>query len=315
MGVVSLDLTNSRLSEILDSPYESYLVDDTDSVIATSLNVKFQKENIKFDTLLNTSQSEVKKLKELSSGEMTYFDKYYVYSVAFQNAPWKMYFRVPIWSIASEAVLYTLPLSVICVLLLFTFREMERRKKTETQLKSSLAELTSYQTLLENAAKYDFLTGTVNRRGLFDIYHNNVESDSAAKGPIVFIMGDIDYFKQFNDTYGHAAGDKVLKEIAVIMQKDIKKDDIVCRWGGEEFVIMLLGSTYDEAMLIAEKIRMEIEATVIPWENSIELRATMTFGVVEHNRTDSITDSISKADAALYEGKANHRNRVVGYSK
>ncbi len=313
MGAVSLDLTNNMLSEIIESPYETYIIDETDSVIAAGPSIRFEEENIKLDALLQSSQDELQKLKEVRSGGITQLGMYFIYPVSFQNAPWKMFVRVPIWHTVGQAVLYTLPTSIICALLLMTFYEVEKRRKTELQLKTSLQELTSYQTLLENAAKYDFLTATVNRRGLIDIYNKNIETDRKAKGSVFFIMGDIDCFKQFNDTFGHAAGDKVLKEIAAIMLSNTKKDDVVCRWGGEEFVVMLLGRTREEALLIAESIRKEIETAVIPWDNAVQLRATMTFGLAEHALNESMMDSISRADEALYTGKMNGRNQVVLY--
>ncbi len=313
MGAVSLDLANDQLSEIIKSSYEIYIIDETNSVMATTRDVNFDKNIITFDKLLGDSPSDIKMIKEIKSNEIQQIGKYFVYSVTLENAPWKMYLRVPVWSIVGKALLYTIPIMIICLLLSFAFLEVEKRKKTETQLKNSLKESTSYQKLLENAAKYDFLTSTVNRRGLVDIFNENIKIDSEAKTSVTFIMGDIDNFKQFNDTYGHAAGDKVIIEIANIMLKNIRTNDVVCRWGGEEFIIMLLHRTYDEALNFAENIRKEIESTVIAWDNSMELRATMTFGLVEHNWSDKIYSSIAKADAAMYIGKEKGKNQVVGH--
>lgn len=311
MGAVSLDLTNDRLSEIVRSDYEIYIIDETDSVMAASMDIGFDKDVIKLAELLKSNPSETEKLKELKNNEIVKLGRYYIYVVSFNNAPWTMYLRVPVGYVVGKSLLYTLPILIICLLLLFTFNEVEKRQKTEVQLKKSLDELTSYQTKLEDAAKYDFLTSTVNRRGLIDIFN---KLDNESKNQIFFIMGDIDHFKKFNDTYGHAAGDRVLTEMAAIMQRSVGKDDVVCRWGGEEFIIMLLKRKSDEAMLIAESIRKEIETTVIHWDNSRELRATMTFGVAEHEYGDAIESSISKADAAMYIGKSKGRNQVVDYS-
>lgn len=313
MGAVSLDLTNQQISDIIKSDYEIYIMDDTDSIIATSTNYVFDKDTIKFNTFLNTSLSNIEAMKKASSDSVLRMGNYLVYSVSFMNAPWKMFIRVPIWLIIWKSTFYTLPILVICLLLLFNFFEVEKRKKTEVLLTNSLSELTSYQKLLENAAKYDFLTSTVNRRGLFDIFNKNVDSEGRTEQPVAFIMGDIDWFKLFNDTYGHAAGDKVLIEIAGIMQMNIGNNEVVCRYGGEEFVIMLFDRTYEEALVIAETIRQEIEANVILWKGNQELHATMTFGVAEHADGDLPENSISKADHALYHGKNAGRNRVAGY--
>lgn len=312
MGAVSLDFTNNQLSKIISSPYETYIVDNTDSVMATTRDITFAADVIKLNSFLPMSESAFQKMKEAADATVVHIGGFFVYKVSFTDAPWTMYFQVSVVSVIGKAVLYTLPMLLICLLLFFTVQEVEKRKTTEVQLKKSLDELTSYQKMLENAAKYDFLTATVNRRGLIDIFAKNIGVVEKQNKQVVFVIGDIDYFKQINDQYGHPAGDKVLKEIAAIMQKNVTGDDIVCRWGGEEFVIMLVGKKFDDAMLIAETIRKEIESHVIYWENSQELRITITFGVARYTMGDSIDASIAKADAAMYTGKKRGRNQVVG---
>lgn len=312
-GVVSLDLTNDQLSAMIDSDYDIYIIDETDTVIANSHNIKDETEVSKLNTMLNSSDSIVSAMKAANSNTVQIVGNYYIYSVSFTNAPWEMFFRVPVWLIVGKSALFTLPILTICLLLLFTFFEVEKRKRSERLLTKSFEELSSYQTLLENAAKYDFLTASVNRRGMMDIFNKNIQTDGKIEKPVIFVMGDIDNFKTFNDTYGHAAGDKVLIEIANTMRKNTRSDEVVCRWGGEEFVIMLLDRTYGEAMLIAENIRREIDENIIPWENSVNLRATMTFGVVEYDNALSFDINISNADHALYVGKEKGRNQVIGY--
>ena len=311
MGVVSLDLTNTQLSDMIASKYEIYLIDDTDSIIATSINLKFDKEIIKLDTLLNDSGSNLDKLKHADINKILRLNNYYIYSVNFSNAPWKMFFRVPVRSIVCQSITYIFPLLFMCILLFYTVIEIEKRQRVETLLTNSLKELQSYQEMLENAAKFDFLTSTYNRRGLKEAFDKTASANASKKIAISFIIGDIDHFKEFNDTFGHAAGDKVLIEIANIMKKNKADGDVVCRWGGEEFLIMLINKTIDEAMLEAENIRKEIEAAVIPWDDSKELRVTMTFGVAEYDYSESYENSISKADSALYIGKLNGRNQVI----
>jgi len=313
MGVVSLDLTNAQLSEMITSKYEIYLIDDTDSIIATSVNVTFDKEVIKLNMLLNDLGSDIDKLKQAEINKIQRLGEYYIYSVNFSNAPWKMFFRVSVRSIVYQSVIYILPLLFMCILLFYTVFEIEKRQRVEKLLTNSLEELRSYHGMLENAAKFDFLTSTYNRRGLKETFDNTVDTNTATKIPVSFILGDIDHFKEFNDNYGHAAGDKVLIEIANLMKTLKREGDIVCRWGGEEFIIMLLNKTIDEATVIAEEIRREIEAIVIPWDDSQELRVTMTFGVAEYDYAESYENSISKADSALYVGKLQGRNQVISY--
>lgn len=181
--------------------------------------------------------------------------------------------------------------------------------------KNMTVNLNEVMTNISIASKYDFLTATVNRRGLMEIFNKNVDRTGKTNRSVFFAIGDIDCFKQFNDTYGHAAGDKVLMELANIIKKNINKKDTVCRWGGEEFVIMLFDRTYDEALLVIENIRGKIESAVIPWDEPTELRATMTFGIAEHISGDSLEDSISKADDALYIGKREGRNMMIEYKE
>ncbi len=251
-------------------------------------------------------------MKKARKDTVQFTGKYYVYLSEFKDAPWRILFFVPVWLVIGQAALFTFPILLLCVLLSWTVFEVDKRKRTETQLGKSLEELRKYQILLENAAKYDFLTNTVNRRGLKEIFNTSVDLTGVEKNPVSFVMGDIDYFKNFNDTFGHAAGDKVLIAIANLIKNSIKANDVVCRWGGEEFVIMLLGTTYEEALLCAEDIRQKIESIVIPWENGEQLRVTMSFGVAAYDYDENIDSCISKADSALYVCKKSGRNRVVG---
>ena len=307
MGSVSLDFTNEQLSDTINSKYKIYLIDNTDCVIASN-DSKADTDIYQLNAMLKCSPDEADKIKEVKSNTIQKLGGYYIYTVDFTNAPWKMIFRVSVWLIIGKSLLETIPVLVICLLLLFTYLEVEKRKKAEIRLNKSLVELTSYQNLLENAAKYDFLTSSVNRRGLMDIFHS-----LDAKTPVLFIIGDIDNFKKFNDTYGHTAGDKILMEIAKLMQSSIETKDVVCRWGGEEFLIMLLNKSYKETLDIAETIRKNIENMAIPWENSIELRATITFGIAEYDFSKPFNENIAKADKALYYGKSHGRNQVNGY--
>ena len=313
MGVVSLDLTTARLGTLIDSDYKTYLVDTDDSVIAVSQNVEFDPKEVDFSKLPGMSESATEELKQIANHSLQIVQGNYVYNIGFENTPWELYFVTPVWVFIGRATLYTLPILIICILLFLTVLEGEKRKRTQAMLSSSLEEIKSYHSLLENAARHDFLTNTCNRRGLAEDFHGHVELNNEKRPPIAFIMGDIDEFKHFNDTFGHTAGDRILVELANIMKESTTDQDIVCRWGGEEYVIMLYNKTYEEAMCIAEKLRNQIQNTVISWTGSTMISATMTFGVAEYDYENTMQSSISKADSALYFGKNHGRNRVVGY--
>lgn len=129
------------------------------------------------------------------------------------------------------------------------------------------------------------------------------------------IMCDIDHFKRINDRYGHAAGDAVIKTVAEIIRKSLRTADIAGRYGGEEFAILLLDTTEDQAVYLAERIRRKIEQVEVSYENQ-PISITMSFGLAE--RTQEMQDYfqwIDAADKALYTSKAKGRNGVTLYSK
>lgn len=124
------------------------------------------------------------------------------------------------------------------------------------------------------------------------------------------IMGDIDHFKKINDKYGHPAGDYVIKTVAGIFHKTFRKTDVVCRYGGEEFLVILPASDHLGARVAAEKVRQAIESYVFDFQGTV-IPVTMSLGVAqlivgqEHGK-----DAIARADAALYQSKQNGRNQV-----
>ena len=121
------------------------------------------------------------------------------------------------------------------------------------------------------------------------------------------VLIDVDFFKNVNDTFGHDIGDKVLLEIAKILQESIRGTDILGRWGGEEFLIICHETNTAQAAIIAEKIRVKIENTAFEYVGI----QTCSFGVSEYSLLDGNSDAVVKrADNALYEAKENGRNRV-----
>jgi len=129
------------------------------------------------------------------------------------------------------------------------------------------------------------------------------------------IMSDIDHFKRINDTYGHAAGDLVIKSVAEIIRKSLRSTDIAGRYGGEEFAILLLDTTEDQASYLAERIRRKIEQTEVLY-NQQSIKLTMSFGLVQrHTDIQDYLQWIEAADKALYTSKAKGRNQVTRYSK
>lgn len=129
--------------------------------------------------------------------------------------------------------------------------------------------------------------------------------------PLSILIFDIDFFKVINDTYGHLAGDKALQVISIEVQKMIRSEDIFCRYGGEEFVIIMRNTNCQAAVNLAERIRLKIESVRIPYEDK-EIKCTISLGVstLENKNFRDYPALIAEADKFLYQSKGNGRNRV-----
>lgn len=159
-------------------------------------------------------------------------------------------------------------------------------------------------------ATRDELTGTANRRFMLELMREEIQrADRTGTAPMVAIL-DIDYFKCFNDTYGHQAGDRCLQAFARIVQFSIRATDRLARWGGEEFLILLSDTDFALAMASLERVRTQVEQMVVA-VGEIEIRVTVSIGVTQYQQGDSIEQTIDRADLALYAAKAQGRNQVV----
>lgn len=162
------------------------------------------------------------------------------------------------------------------------------------------------QRKLQELAGTDPLTGLLNRRAgdeELQICHRDATESGDAYS---LIMCDLDFFKRVNDEFGHAAGDRVLSEVARILIEAQRSTDFVVRWGGEEFLVMLPDTSVRAAAKVAERMRAEIESA----DQAEIARMTISMGVAEWSRGDTVDDVLARADAALYAAKAAGRNRV-----
>ncbi|MDW8800841.1 diguanylate cyclase [Clostridium sp. A1-XYC3] len=157
----------------------------------------------------------------------------------------------------------------------------------------------------------DFLTGLSNSREFNLLFDNLTDRVGKDIDRFSILIIDIDYFKRINDSYGHPAGDAVLKQLAVVLSNVCSPDDVISRIGGEEFAILLPDSNYMKASWVAERIRMAIKRHKFLLQNGLEVSCTVSIGVATY--PDTVTDAnrlISKADQALYKAKEMGRNRV-----
>jgi len=157
-------------------------------------------------------------------------------------------------------------------------------------------------------ASTDELTGLYNRRHFNESYINLAAISRRHNFPLSLILTDLDKFKQVNDIYGHSTGDEVLKIFASTMQSIVRTEDVVARWGGEEFIILLPHTDSEGAASVAERIRASFAADILQGTN---LPLTSSFGVVELREKEDSEELINRADKALYRAKDEGRNRVV----
>ncbi|MDR1143398.1 MAG: GGDEF domain-containing protein [Spirochaetaceae bacterium] len=167
-------------------------------------------------------------------------------------------------------------------------------------------------------ANHDPLTGILNRRSFIERAEFELKSAAALSMPSCLAMMDIDHFKQFNDTYGHLAGDNTLRHVVNVVSRGLRKNDFIGRYGGEEFVFAFPGIDYTTGLQVVERLRKSLAETPVSLENG-PVFVYASFGVVGDAMEDSsggtyIQKLINDADVALYAAKRGGRNRVILYT-
>ncbi|MEP3479783.1 MAG: diguanylate cyclase [Fuerstiella sp.] len=180
-------------------------------------------------------------------------------------------------------------------------------KDALVHLKSSTEEIRKQNTELEWLATRDTLTGCMNRRSFFGAYERYWREAEAGSTPLSAMMVDIDFFKAINDNHGHGMGDEVLRVISRALMDTVTSTNLVCRYGGEEFTVLMPGLDLDEAELLAERCRLAIQAQKFP-----ELKVTASLGVSAICQGPADPQGLlDQADKCLYVAKRNGRNRVI----
>ena len=169
----------------------------------------------------------------------------------------------------------------------------------------------------EDAQKLAFtdpLTGAFNRRTFLELAEKEIARTRRAIGSLSLMMLDVDHFKQINDRNGHLAGDEVLKRVVSVVMMALRKEDMLVRYGGEEFCILLPNTAIDRAMIMAERTRDAIEQAHFMF-NERTLRVTVSVGVatLSSEGSEGVETLVSRADEALYSAKRAGRNRVVAF--
>lgn len=199
-------------------------------------------------------------------------------------------------------------------------KEISYLEQLTNQTATTISRANVYAEILKHAT-LDALTGFNNRRQLEERIKQEVSSAKRQKRNLCAIMTDVDFFKNANDTYGHAVGDLVLKTIARVIKMQLRDYDIAGRYGGEEFSIILPYTKLSEAQMVAERLRKAVEKTKIDISKvnsdvtEKNIGVTISLGVAEYSPDDDENTLLQKADKALYKAKENGRNRVESYEK
>lgn len=187
------------------------------------------------------------------------------------------------------------------VALYMAFKDITAQKKHEQQL-------------FEQAV-LDPLTGCYNRRQFMELAAKEIRRAWRYDTSFCLIMIDIDHFKRVNDTHGHAFGDEVLKVMALTCKQTLRDSDIFARYGGEEFIILLPQTDLPGGMIVAERLRKNIEDLRVPLPDGVPFHFTISLGIVSSGATDDLDELIKRADSALYAAKEGGRNQVRMYGE
>jgi diguanylate cyclase (GGDEF)-like protein len=182
----------------------------------------------------------------------------------------------------------------------------------QEQLVKANVELQQKQRELERLTRLDGLTGLFNRNTFVELTRQELVRAQRQGSATAILLLDLDHFKRVNDTWGHPAGDAVLRNVANVVNRSVRSTDLVGRLGGEEFIVLLPATSAEFARKIAEKIRMRIEVTPTPWEPN-PIGATASIGLAGTTALEKrdFESLYNEADKALYIAKTRGRNRVV----
>ncbi|MBR9910969.1 MAG: GGDEF domain-containing protein [Gammaproteobacteria bacterium] len=179
------------------------------------------------------------------------------------------------------------------------------------QLQKDVKKLRRKVKHLDEQVHRDTLTGLFNFRHFSEALDHEIERTQRSGNATGLIMLDLDHFKAVNDTYGHEIGNQVLAHIAQLLQKTTRKLDIPCRYGGEEFAVILPSTDLLTSSQVAERLRYLIETSPLPLEQgNIQLSASLGVDVYTHGRRQTLEEFVQRVDALLYQAKRSGRNRV-----
>lgn len=183
-------------------------------------------------------------------------------------------------------------------------------KEANMQLLHEVEERKKVQEALAEAARTDPLTGLLNRRAMTEQMEYQVARVRRHEQPFCLLLLDLDHFKQVNDSFGHAEGDRVLREMAQLLRLSVRQEDLVARWGGEEFLLLLPDTSISGGRILAEKIKDLLQEQEFTAKDRT-FKVTVSIGLTSYGPRQDLDECISRADDALYRAKGEGRNTVV----
>jgi diguanylate cyclase len=253
--------------------------------------------NIEEQNLVNAKFDEifVEETKKPSNRE-------FLYNAAFQDGVVIREFKNNLGDIIPVEIIFSLiPWSGKNVLLA-SMRNIRERKAAERKLEEAYRKL-------EILSRTDPLTGLSNRRALLENINHEKFRNERSDEIFSIIICDIDDYKNINDSYGHNAGDYVLKEISNLITHSLRKQDYVGRWGGDEFLLLLPNTAVKGGRILADNIREKVSDFNFQYRETM-IKLSMSFGVAEFRKGLSVHDCIKNADESLYKAKAQGKNKV-----
>lgn len=232
-------------------------------------------------------------------------------------AAYAWFFEAVGWSQTNAAVLHANRVNGLAavamgwVLSLLLWRNFTNLQMYQKQLESANAELQARQKDLQRLTRLDGLTGLYNRSTFVELTREELARAQRQGSATSILLLDLDLFKHVNDTWGHPAGDAVLKNVAAVANNSVRSTDLVGRLGGEEFIILLPNTTMDAARKLAEKLRANLQRTPTAWEQGL-INSTVSVGVASTTAAENrdFDHLYTSADKALYTAKEKGRNRV-----
>ena len=198
--------------------------------------------------------------------------------------------------------------SAACALISVTLLTGEM-SKLRLRLKQQKEDLLAAMATIRKLATVDELTSLANRRHMNEVLVEQERRVDAAGQPTCLALIDLDFFKSVNDRYGHAAGDAVLRAFSTAARSELRAQDVLARWGGEEFLLLLPGTPLAQAILVVERMAERVAAARVA-EAGSDMRITFSAGLAQRQHGEPFADTINRADKALYNAKSTGRNRI-----